>query len=314
MSAPAESQKDAFAIGLDLGGTQVKGIAADSSGKILAIDSVDTEDDGDDRWRKNLKVLLNKLEDEVGRPADWVGISAPGLQAKDGLAIEYMPGRLQGLERFHWGSFLRDNSLTVPVLNDAHSALSGEVWAGAAQGMQDVFMLTLGTGVGGAILSDGKILKGHIGRAGHLGHVTVDSDGEPDCVKTPGSLEEAIGNKSIEKRTDGKYPTTHALVAAYVSGDEEARKIWLSSVKALAAACASLINALDPEAIIIGGGIAKAEDALFQPFNDFLKDMEWRPGGHSVKILGAKLGENAGALGAAYNAILYSSPQLLKEQ
>ena len=91
----------------------------------------------------------------------------------------------------------------------------------------------------------------------------------------------------------------HELVDAYEAGDQQAADIWLKSVKALAAAVASFINILDPEAVIIGGGVSKSGASLFNPLNDYLDQMEWRPGGHKVKILPPALGKYAGAYGSA---------------
>ena len=165
-------------------------------------------------------------------------------------------------------------------------------------------LFTLGTGVGGAAMVDGRLLRGHIGRAGHLGHASLDPDGPPDCAGTPGSLEVAIGNCTIQARSGGRFHTTHDLIAAHLKGDAEASAIWLKSVKALAAAICSFINILDPEAVIVGGGIARAGAALFGPLQRFLERMEWRPGGHRARILPAQLGELAGAFGAAHNSLL----------
>src|SRR5439155_18129227 len=118
---------------------------------------------------------------------------------------------LRGMEGLDWTDFL-DRGRFVPVANDAHSALAGEAWIGAARGLQNAIMLTLGTGVGGAILADGKILRGHLGRAGHLGHVCLDVTGAPSIVGTPGALEEFIGNHNILARTGGRFATTHELI------------------------------------------------------------------------------------------------------
>ena len=123
----------------------------------------------------------------------------------------------------------------------------------------------------------------------------------------PGALECAIGNWNIRDRTGGRFATTHALLDAYRSGDEFARSVWLASIRALACALASFINILDPEAIILGGGIAQAGDALFDPLREELAQVEWRPAGHAVRILPAKLGEWAGAIGAAREALLLSA-------
>jgi glucokinase len=189
------------------------------------------------------------------------------------------------------------------VANDAHSALAGEAWMGAARGLQNAILLTLGTGVGGAILADGKILSGHLGRAGHLGHTCLDVHGPPSIVGTPGALEDFIGNHNIAARTAGRFSTTHELIAAYQAGEPEAVAIWLASIHALACAIASFVNILDPEAVIIGGGIAQAGDALFTPLRAELDKIEWRPGGRAVKVLPAGLGDFAGAIGAARIAL-----------
>jgi glucokinase len=215
-----------------------------------------------------------------------------------------MPGRLQGLEGLDWTDFIQRDRL-VPVTNDAQSALVGEAWIGAAREVQDAILITLGTGVGGAILTEGRILRGRIGRAGHIGHLCLDPDpkGPRSIVGMPGALECWIGNYNIGERSGGKFATTHELLAACKSGDDFAREIWHRSIRALACAIASLINVLDPEVVIIGGGIGQANEALFEPLRTELSDVEWRPGGHTVPIRPTQLGEWAGAIGAARTAL-----------
>ena len=192
----------------------------------------------------------------------------------------------------------------VPVLNDAQAALLGEVWLGAARGAANAMLLTLGTGVGGALMVDGRLLRGHLGRAGHLGHVSLNPDGAPDIANTPGSLEEAIGNCTISARSNGRFSSTHELLAACQANNPEATKIWSQSIRALAAAIASLINVADPEVVILGGGIARAGKALLDPLQRELDRFEWRPHGRKVRVVIAELGEYAGAIGAAKNALL----------
>jgi glucokinase len=119
----------------------------------------------------------------------------------------------------------------------------------------------------------------------------------------PGALEYWIGNYNIGERSGGKFATTHALIDAYRAGDSVARELWLCSIRALACAIASLINILDPETVIIGGGVAQAADALFEPLRVELTEVEWRPGGHTVQVRPAQLGEWAGAIGAARTAL-----------
>jgi glucokinase len=181
-----------------------------------------------------------------------------------------MQGRLQGLEGLNWTDFLQAPH-SVPVLNDAHAALLGEAWKGAAVGYRDAVLLTLGTGVGGAILADGRLYKGHIGRAGHLGHICLNPDGPPDIVGTPGSLEQMIGNCTLPARSGGRFTLTRQLVDAHLAGDAQATEIWLRSIFNLAAGITSIINAIDPEVIILGGGIAQAGPALFDPLKHFME-------------------------------------------
>jgi glucokinase len=160
-------------------------------------------------------------------------------------------------------------------------------------------MLTLGTSVGGAILSGGKLLRGHIGRAGHLGHVSIHADGAQDAFQTPGSLNSFMGNQTVRQRSGGRYDSTDSLLAAARAGEQEAQVIWDTAVRHLAVAIASLINVLDPERVILGGGIAAgAGDALLTPMQNYLDRYEWRPGGHQARLTLASAGEWAGAIGS----------------
>jgi glucokinase len=291
------------AIGIDLGGTQIKGRALDSTGNEVASRVVETEDrpgNGVPQFAANVKALVEVLEQIAGTRADRIGISAPGLTDRAGRKIAFMPGRMRGLEGFDWSDWL---GRPVPVLNDAHAALLGEVWLGAGRGLRDAILLTLGTGVGGAVWSGGRLLRGALGRAGHFGHACLDVHGAPTITGMPGGLENWIGNHNIPERTGGRFSTTHELVAAYETGDAEAARVWEKSIRGLGCAIASLINVLDPEAVIIGGGIARAGRALFEPLGRVLDECEWRPAGHRVNIVPAELGEWAGTCGAAWNAL-----------
>jgi len=291
-----------YSIGVDLGGTNIKIVVITSEGHVLDYLTCDTAD-AEGSWAQTIKHQLELVQHKRGNAPCHIGLAAPGLAARDGRSIAYMQGRLQGLEGFAWQDFLETRSPVV-VLNDAHAALLGEVWQGAAKGFRNVVLLTLGTGVGGAVLVEGRLIKGQIGRAGHLGHVSVNSDGTPDIVNTPGSLEQMIGNYNVAERSAGKFTSTRKLVEAHLGGDQDATAIWLRSIFHLAAAIASFINAFDPEIVIVGGGIAQAGRALFEPLRKELDRFEWRPMGHQVQVIPAALGEKAGAIGAAYHAIL----------
>jgi glucokinase len=297
-----------YAIGIDLGGSSAKAVCMHEDGPVLHKHTAEFDPNVEFDWAEKVRDLAEELQTCGGGHTEHLGLSAPGLAARDGFSIAFMPGRLHGLEGLNWTKYL-DWPRKIPVLNDAHAALLGEHWQGAARGFEDVIMLTLGTGVGGAAIVDGNLLQGHIGRAGHLGHDCLDIDGKPDIVGIPGSIELEIGNSTIGQRGKGKFKTTHDLVNAYSEGDSFAKKVWLHSLRALACSIAAYINILDPEAVIIGGGIARAGKALFEPLEQFLRPIEWQPGGHRVKLIPASLGEYAGAIGAAHNSLKSPVPQ-----
>jgi glucokinase len=295
-----------YAIGLDLGGTNIKGLAVTPAGRVLAEKLLSTGSAGERSWVRNVDRVLTGLRKLVKCPPAFIGLAAPGLAALDHRSIAFMPERLPGLEKLDWQNHFRV-PFAVPVLNDAHAALFGEVWRGAARGCRNVLLLTLGTGVGGAAIIDGNPLRGRLGRAGHFGHVSLAPEGPADITGTPGSLEDAIGDSTVQARSHGRFCSTRDLVAAARKRDADACRIWIASVRSLAAGIASLINALDPEVVILGGGITQAGAALFRPLQDFLNQFEWRPGGARARIVRAKLGDRAGAFGAAWQAIQANS-------
>jgi glucokinase len=207
-----------------------------------------------------------------------------------------MPGRLQGLENFDWSDFLNHKTW---VLNDAVAALMAEATLGCARSKKNVVMITLGTGVGGALLIDGKPYHGNFQKAGHIGHISLNCEESTDITGMPGSLEDAIGNCTIQKRSLGKFKDTYSLLDAYRKGDHLARWVWLTSVRKLSIAIASVTNMLSPECVVLGGGIMEAGNDLIEPLESFLSLYEWRAGGNKVTIMKAQFNDMAGAIGAA---------------
>ena len=293
-----------FSIGIDLGCTNIKGVLIDDAGNILAQRRQETNEQDDQHWKGSVASMIEELKHESSSVVNSIGLSAPGLANTDNTSIAFMPGRLPGLENFNWSEF---TSQRIFVLNDAHAALMAESTFGAAKGMQHAVLLTLGTGVGGGILINGQLYQGLSQMAGHLGHITVDADNpNMDVTNMPGSIEDAIGNLSISKRSMEKFNTTFELVEAYKRGESFASWLWLSSVRKLAISMASAINVLSPEAVIIGGGISLAADDLIKPLQDFLDLYEWRPGGKRTLVKLAQFSDLAGAIGAAGFALTKS--------
>jgi len=291
-------KEEKLSMGIDLGGTNIKGVLLNEQGERLKEWHAPTQDGGDgSKWKQQIAKWLTELKELYPKKAIPVGIAAPGLADEKNGKISFMPGRMFGLAGFEWRDFL--NRDDVFVLNDAHAATIAERDFGAGKAYRDFLLLTLGTGVGGGVIIDRKLHQGMLQRAGHLGHIPVSGSAEPDIFNTPGSLEDSIGNATVAKRTYGRYQNNHELVAAYEQGDPWATYCWLQSVKDLAACLSGLINAFSPEAIILSGGLTAAKKSLYEPLADFLSLFEWRPDGFETPILQAQFANWSGAVGAA---------------
>ncbi len=270
-----------YGLGIDLGGSVIKAGAADPRGTVLSRRTEWTRDGaaraGD--WVRCVRRMLDEIAAELEGEARHIGVAAPGLADREGTCIAHLPGKLQGLEGLVWKDAL-DTSVPVTVLNDAHAALLGEAWTGAARGCRDVVLLTLGTGVGGAVIANGRLLVGASGRAGHLGHLCLNPDDPRTSIAgMPGALELFIGDYTVGERSGGRFVSTEELVRAYEGDDSAAPEIWSASLPALRCAIASCLNLFAPDRIMLAGGIAKAGGSLLRPLESVLDAVVWRHGG-----------------------------------
>jgi glucokinase len=282
-------------IGIDIGGTLVKGVLVDGE-KVREKTTLKTKGK-QQMWQNTVAEVFWALTEKTRAPIAGIGLSAPGIADRDSRKIISMPGRLAGLEGFDWTKFLKQE---VYVLNDAHAALVCESGWGVAKNESNVVMFTLGTGVGGGLLIDGKLFKGFLQRAGHLGHISIDSHSDQqDITGISGSLEDAIGEATLKTRSLGKFKTTDDLVSAYNSGDTWATYVWLTSVRKLSLGIVSICNAVSPDLVVLAGGITAAGEQLTGPLSTFMNFYEWRPTGEATPIKIAKFKEFSGALGAA---------------
>jgi glucokinase len=295
--------REAFSIGIDLGGTNIKAVAVNHRGEVLDRESRPSREISTnvEYWVQTIRELIIGLEESQGSATDNVGLAAPGVMATDGRSVAWCPGKLAGIEGIDW-TIVLGRKHSVPLLNDAHAALLGEHWVGAAVQFRNAILLTLGTGVGGAILAEGQLLRGAHGRAGILGYMSLDPFGARSSFNVPSPLEDWVGNQTVAHRTAGRFHSTKELVHAVRKNDPIARAAWHKSMRVLAVAIASYGMILDIEAVIIGGGIAQAGVDLFEPLALELDQVEWRPGEQKMAILPASLGTWAGAIGAARNA------------
>lgn len=293
----------ATAIGIDLGGTNIKGVLLDEQGEVLLQTVQKTSyntgcNPTEQPWKNVVKQMVTDLTSNSLRPVSAIGLAAPGLPNEENSAIRLLPERLNGLENFIWSDYLAQKD--VWVINDAHAALIAEAAFGVGKGVRNIVMLTLGTGVGGGLLINGELYQGNFQMAGHLGHMTLDVDrDDPGITGMPGTLENAIGDATILTRSFGRFTSTKALVEAYEKGDVFATYIWLNSVRKLALGLCSLSNLLSPDMIILGGGITKTGKSLYNPLADFMGVYAWKNVGKECPIQHAHYHDLAGAVGAA---------------
>jgi glucokinase len=285
------------AIGIDLGGTNVKGILLNENGEILQQHCIPTNDDANGKWKENVFNMVEYLSAVTSAVVQVIGLSCPGVADEQNKCIVHLPNRLAGLENFSWEDRFQTKTF---VLNDAHAALIAESKFGVIKDYKNAVLLTLGTGVGGGILINGELYQGNKQRAGHFGHISINPyDDELSIIGMPGSLEYAVGNYSVNRRSLGRFKTTLELVKAYNEKDAFASWLWLDMVRKLALTIVSFTHSLSPEIIVLAGGITQAGDDLFKPLQQFVDLYEYNPNNKKTPIITAKFKDMAGAIGAA---------------
>jgi glucokinase len=202
--------------------------------------------------------------------------------------------------------------LPVLVANDANCAALGEFWCGAGMGARSLFMFTLGTGVGGSLVIGGDIWEGEWGIAGEIGHTVIDAGGPKCNCGKRGCLEALASGTAIVRdyirragiRSPGKRKaiTAKAVFERAKQGDGIAKKVVADAARALGIGIANVFNLINPELILIGGGISRAGATLIKPAAAHARELVFPPLKHNLKVRKARLGDDAGLLGAAYLA------------
>lgn len=303
-------------LGLDIGGTQIKAARVGLGGEVIK--SVKSATPGSLAEFRTVigKLVLDLLPDES--PLAGIGIGCKGVINPESTRVDVLPGTLNFLEGHSLVEFVSPwvpDGTPVAADNDARAALAGEVAWGAARGHDHVVMLTLGTGVGGAVLAGGKLLRGARGVAGHLGHLTANPDGSPCICGNQGCLETVFSSRSIEaeafavahrgvasrltSETGEKPLDCKAIFKIAAEGDPVAKQIVEQATRRLGAAMAGLAHAFDPEVFILGGQIASVGNSLLRAVQ---REIAWRSRTllqREVPVVAAQLGEGGGAAGAA---------------
>lgn len=313
------SEQKGLALGIDLGGTTVKVGVVNHEGVIVGRGRRATESEkGVEGVIANIALAVEDALAAAGvakEALDGVGMGSPGIcDTKNGVVVR--SGNL------YWynvpvGPLLSAKlGLPVKLENDANAAALGEQWCGAAKGYNHVIMFTLGTGVGGGLILDGRIYSGSQGWAGELGHIPVVEDGPPCTCGTYGCLEAvasatAMGvaaKKAIDAgqsqrmaeiaREQGHVDARVAIVAAQ-QGDEAAIAILNQVGLHLGWASAMLVSSLNPELIVVGGGASKGGEFVLEPIRQVVARRAMPGPREVVKVVAATLGNDAGLIGAA---------------
>jgi glucokinase len=306
-------------IGVDIGGTEVKAGIVDFRGGIVhEIRCPTRAGEGVDVVLGQIRKAISDLLTEAGsddKSVAGIGVGCPGLvDSREGLVR--VPPNFPGWREVPLREHIhRAFDLPTVVVNDVNAMAIGELHYGAGRGYRDVICLTLGTGVGGAVIFNRQLHTGFLGTAGEIGHMTVEPNG-PQCnCGNRGCLERMIGSQAIIERTLSKvrnwggHSSVSSLGAAEVepksiaaaarAGDELALQVFQEVGDILGIVLAGLVNLLNPEAIIIGGGVATAGDLLLKPVRETVRRRSYALPGERVDILPAQLGNRAGIVGAA---------------
>lgn len=306
-------------IGLDAGGTKLlTGVV----GEALEVDHREHA-----LWAGNgCDEVIEQMMDAVGRAlasspdAVGIGLGIPALvDSRSGVARSSVHLPLEGVDL---GAVARERfGLPVVVDNDANAAMACEHRHGAARGTSDAALLTIGTGIGGGLVLDGRLYRGANGFGAELGHMVVDLDGAPCSEGCTGrGCLEAVASGSALARTGhaaaGRLPdsplgrarsdgavTGRTVTEAALAGDPVALEIVDHAGRRLGAGLVSIVNALNPEVIVVGGGVMALGDLLLGPARAVVIERALRPSREAVRIVPAQFGEDAGMLGAALLAM-----------
>ena len=290
-----------LAIGFDVGGTKIAAGVVDRQGRIVRRIERPTEKES----QKRLLALLDEIVE--GLMVDGVVAIGFGLPS----TIDQRTGRVVGSVHVPIGDLdFRDRMakiLPVPVAldNDANAAAIAEWKVGAGRGTRHMIMLTLGTGVGGGLILDGKPYRGFVGAGAEIGHMVLEYGGEPcggNCTGH-GHLEQLASGGAADraaKRILGPDATARDLVGAAREGNAEALEAIVEIGRRLGAAIGSLVNIFNPEVVVLGGGFSQARDLFLEPALETMREEALQPGRDLVRVLPALLGPDAGLVGAGF--------------
>lgn len=307
-------------IGLDLGGTNIKFGLLDADNRLVYRASLPTEADGGyAHVLGRLAIAVEQIVQESGVPRAeiiGIGLGSPGPMSPETGIVHGAPN-LPGWVDVPVRDDLRQSTgMPVALDNDANLYALAEYSVGAGRGCRHLVMLTLGTGIGGGVILNGALHRGHFGNAGEIGHMIVVEDGRPCGCGQRGCLERYASAVSIAERvaeaihagrnsalvpfvTQARPISSRDVADAAAAGDGLAQQVWDEACRHLAIACVNIQHLLNVECILLGGGLIGAGAQLLEPVRRHLRERTWRVAKDAPRIELATLGDDAGIIGAA---------------
>ncbi len=309
-----------FYLGIDLGGTNIKSGVVDDNGRVLSTVSVATQADrGPQVGLDNLTDAGNRAVEASGLGWDQiagVGLGSPGtMDLKAGMLLE--PPNLPGWDNLPIRQLLSERLKKPTVLqNDGNAAAFGEFWTGAGKHAHSLVMFTLGTGIGCGIVIDGLILEGRHSHGAECGHIIIQMEHARQCsCGGYGHLEayasatalvkrarEALGQESEPSRlreVDPETITSREIAEAATAGDSLASRLMRETAHYLAVGAVTLMHTIDPDLVLFGGGMINAGESLLEAIRVDVRQMAFPIPAAKTRIEFARLGEEAGFVGAA---------------
>ncbi|MFZ3172139.1 MAG: ROK family protein [Carboxydocellales bacterium] len=302
-------------IGIDLGGTFIKAALFDLQGNLLTKAKLPTQaEDSPKAIVERIAIMARSLLEEADLTVPellGLGIGVPGNH-------DFATGTVLHSPNLNWHNVpvkaMLESLLPTRIFldNDANAAALGELWQGAGQGVRHMVMITVGTGIGGGLILNGSVYRGASGSAGEIGH-TILMEGGPRCnCGVKGHLEALTSAPWMVRRlrvalAQGEQSSladlvdleAHDIFQAAQAGDPLARQVVADTAKYLGMGLANLVNILNPELIIIGGGVSAAGSLLLDPVREHIQQLALEVPAAKVRVVIAKLGNDAGCYGAA---------------
>ncbi|MCW2874716.1 ROK family protein [Actinacidiphila oryziradicis] len=297
---------------LDIGGTKIAGALVDSSGGFLVRAKRPTPPGGD---AETVMAAVEQVIGELKSDARWSRAAAVGIGSAG--PVDASVGTVSPVNVPGWRDFplvrhvaAAVGGLPVALVGDGIAIAAAEHWQGAARGYDNALCMVVSTGVGGGLVLGGALYPGPTGNAGHIGHISVDFDGDPCPCGARGCVERIASGPNILRRAvdngwrplDGAEPTAAAVAASARAGDPVALASFDRAAQALAAGIAATATLVEIHIVVIGGGVAQAGDILFAPLRRHLANYATLSFVSGLRVVPAVMGTDAGLAGAAATA------------